>query len=265
MPATADKATGRTASASSSYPGLDPAKALDGSSTTRWSSSFSDNQWWRTDLGSVRQVDKVSINWEAAYASRYKILTSTDGTSYSLAAEVTISNAGWKTTPFSVRQARYVKVEGVTRSSIYGISFWDLRVGGPADTPTEKAAGRPTTASSNHSATYTSAKAVDGSSSSRWSSNFTNNQWWQVDLGRARQVDKVSINWEAAYASRYKILTSTDATTFTLAADVSITHEGVQATSFTARSARYLRIEGVTRSTPYGISFWELQVIGSPD
>ena len=133
----------------------------------------------------MRQVDKVSINWEAAYASRYKILTSTDGTSYSLAAEVTISKAGWKTTPFSARQARYVKVEGVTRSSIYGISFWDVRVGGPADTPTEKAAGRPTTASSNHSATYTSAKAVDGSSSTRWSSTFTNNQWWQVDLGRA--------------------------------------------------------------------------------
>ena len=135
VPATADKAAGRTASASSSYPGFDPAKALDGSSATRWSSSFSDNQWWRTDLGSVRQVDKVSINWEAAYASRYKILTSTDGTSYSLAAEVTISKAGWKTTPFSVRQARYVKVEGVTRSTIYGISFWDLRWAVPPTRP----------------------------------------------------------------------------------------------------------------------------------
>ena len=266
VPATADKALGRPATASSVQNAtLGAGQAVDGSSTSRWSSGFSDGQSLQVDLGSVRPVNKVSINWEAAYAPRYWVMTSEDGTTYSLAAEVTITKAGWKTTAFLQRQARYVKVEGVNRATVYGISFWDLRVGGPAESGTEKAAGRPTTASSTERSGLESAKAVDGSATSRWSSNFTNNQWWRVDLGSIRQVDRVSINWEAAYASRYKILTSTDGMAYTLAADVSITKAGVQTTTFASRNARYVKIEGVTRATVYGISFWDVQVFGFAD
>ena len=136
---------------------------------------------------------------------------------------------------------------------------------GPAESATEKAAGRPTTASSTQKSGLESAKAVDGSATTRWSSNFTNNQWWQVDLGSIRQVDRVSINWEAAYASRYKILTSTDGMAYTLAADVTISKAGVHTTSFASRNARYVKIERVTRATAYGISFWDVQVFGFAD
>ena len=73
--------------------------------------------------------------------------------------------------------------------------------------------------------------------------------WWQVDLGSAQSIDKVELNWEDAYASRYKILTSTDGTTFTEAADVSIASPGLKTTTFPARSARYVRVQGVTRAT----------------
>ena len=54
---------------------LRPALANDGNSSTRWSSSFVDNQWWQVDLGSVRQINRVELNWETAYASRYRIET----------------------------------------------------------------------------------------------------------------------------------------------------------------------------------------------
>jgi hypothetical protein len=56
-------------------------KANDGDSTTRraLASSCADGQWWRVDLGSVRQVDTVSLNWEAAYASSYYIQVSYPG------------------------------------------------------------------------------------------------------------------------------------------------------------------------------------------
>ena len=130
-----DKAAGRPTSASSiEKSGLESGKAVDANSATRWSSGFSDNQWWQVDLGSVRKVSRVELNWESAYASRYKILTSTDGTSFSEAADVTISAAGLKVTNFAERDARYIRVQGVTRASAYGISFWDARVFGPADT-----------------------------------------------------------------------------------------------------------------------------------
>ena len=52
---------------------------------------------------------------------------------------------------------------------------------------------------------------------------------------------------------------------YTLAADVSITKAGVQTTTFASRNARYVKIEGVTRATAYGISFWEVQVFGFAD
>ena len=81
-----------------------------------------------------------------------------------------------------------------------------------------------------------------------------------MDLGSSQQVSKVELNWEAAYASQYKIQTSTDGTTFTDAAVVSITKPGLQATTFATRSARYVRILGVTRATQYGISFWDARV-----
>lgn len=80
------------------------------------------------DLGSVQSVGSVSINWEAAYASRYQVLTSTDGTTFSVAADVTNTAGGVKVTSFGARQARFVRVLGVTRATIYGVSFWDAKV-----------------------------------------------------------------------------------------------------------------------------------------
>jgi hypothetical protein len=126
-----DLALGRPATASTSQNSATGAsKANDGNSTTRWSSTFVDNQWWQVDLGSVKPVDTVSLNWEAAYASSYKIQLSTNGTTFTDAATVSISAPGWKTTTFAPTSARYVRVLGVTRATKWGISFWDAQVFG---------------------------------------------------------------------------------------------------------------------------------------
>jgi F5/8 type C domain-containing protein/putative glycosyl hydrolase len=117
--------------------------------------------------------------------------------------------------------------------------------------------------SSRENAGLYAGQAVDGNNSSRWSSSFSDGQWWQVDLGSSQQVGKVNINWEAAYASEYLIKTSTDGKTFTTRADVKISSSGWHDTSFTPVSARYVRISGVTRATKWGISFWEAQVFNS--
>jgi hypothetical protein len=39
----------------------------------------------------------------------------------------------------------------------------------------------------------------------------------------------------------------------------------VESTSFPARSARYVRIQGIDRATPYGISLWDARVFGPAD
>ena len=58
--------------------GLEAAKAVDGSGTTRWASAFSDPQWVRVDLGSSQQVGRVVLKWEAAYGKSYKVQVSPD-------------------------------------------------------------------------------------------------------------------------------------------------------------------------------------------
>ncbi len=69
-----EKAAGRPAIASSTEKaGLEPAKGNDASGTSRWGSSWTDNQWWQVDLGSTRTVSEVSVHWEYAVASRYRI------------------------------------------------------------------------------------------------------------------------------------------------------------------------------------------------
>jgi hypothetical protein len=128
-----DLAMGRLATASStdSSPTRDPRKANDDDSSTRWSSGYIDNQWWRVDLGSVRPVNRLEVNWERAYASRYRIQTSTTGLRWKTVATVDISSPGLRITTFPAENARYVRVLGVTRATQWGISFWDARVFGP--------------------------------------------------------------------------------------------------------------------------------------
>src|SRR4029079_19331667 len=99
--------------------------------------------------------------------------------------------------------------------------------------------------------------ANDGDSSTRWSSNYADGQWWQVDLGSVETLDRVAVHWDADYAYAYRIQTSTDGTNFTNAASVTRNSAGLAITSFTARDARYVRLAAGTRATPHRISFWD--------
>src|SRR5699024_4712785 len=45
---------------------------------------------------------------------------------------------------------------------------------------------------------------ADNNQSSRWSSDYSDDQWIYVDLGRVQQVGAVLLHWEAAYAKAYK-------------------------------------------------------------
>jgi glucose/arabinose dehydrogenase len=262
-----NKSFGRPATASSSEPGSDPRNAVDGDQTTRWSSAYADDQWWQADLGSTREVSAVELDWESAYASQYEILTSLDGINFAPAQQVALLAPGTHRATFAVRTARYVRVRAIQRATLYGISFYEARVLGPPDAApppsADLALNRPASASSTDGSSGAPSAANDGNSATRWSSTFADNQWWQVDLGSVQSVDRVEVNWEAAYASAYRIQTSTDGTTFTTAASVTRSAPGLEATNFAARNARYVRLVADTRATQYGISFWDLRVFGS--
>ena len=121
------------------------------------------------------------------------------------------------------------------------------------------AAGRMATATGTQ-APHAAARAFDGDALSRWASSWTDNQSLTVDLGSARTVGRVILRWELAYASAYRIETSTDGTTWTTAWSTAAGNGGTDNDAFTPRNARYVRLVGVRRATSYGYSLYEMEV-----
>jgi hypothetical protein len=121
-------AAGKTATASSIQSGYPASNAVDGSLTSRWASSYADNQWLRVDLGAVKPVARMVINWEAAYATAYKIEVSTDATTWTQVAAVTAANGGLDNVAFTAANARYVRLTGQTRATSYGFSAYEVEL-----------------------------------------------------------------------------------------------------------------------------------------
>ncbi|MEV4492103.1 penicillin acylase family protein [Micromonospora coxensis] len=121
-------AAGRPATASSSEFLRGPGRAVDSDLGTRWASSWSDDQWLTVDLGSARQVGRVVLAWESAYARSYRIEVSTDGATWREVWSTTAGDGGTDVVAFPAQTARYVRARGLTRATSYGFSLWELAV-----------------------------------------------------------------------------------------------------------------------------------------
>ena len=104
--------------------------------------------------------------------------------------------------------------------------------------------------------------AVDGDVRTRWSSEFRDPQWLAVDLGTPVSLGQVRIKWEAAFARDYDLQVSDDGVAWTTAQQVRGS-EGGEEEQELAGTARFVRLLGTKRSTGYGYSMWELQVLDS--
>lgn len=115
--------------------------------------------------------------------------------------------------------------------------------------------------SSDESGDTPGRNAVDGNGESRWSSLFEDPQWIYVDLGASKDIKQVVLKWEVACASKYEVQTSDDASTWTTVFTENAGNGGTDDITVDA-SARYVRIYGIERATPYGYSLFELEVYG---
>ncbi|MET0237823.1 MAG: family 16 glycoside hydrolase, partial [Kibdelosporangium sp.] len=143
------------------------------------------------------------------------------------------------------------------------ISYRDIRVrqdGGPVGV--DLARGRPVTVSSvEPDSQHVGANAVDGNPQSRWGSAHSDPQWITVDLGADRVIDRVRLNWEAAYARTYRIRTSPDNSTWTTIHETTTGDGGIDDVQVSG-TGRYVRVEGTQRGTQWGYSLWDLKIIG---
>lgn len=125
------------------------------------------------------------------------------------------------------------------------------------------AQGRPVTTSSVEDSTLGGAKAVDGSTSTRWASaEGVDNQWIRIDLGSSTAVKRVVLKWEVAYAKAYRVELSDDGSTWRQVYTTSTGDGGTDDLAVNG-TGRYLRVFGTQRGTPYGYSLWEVEAYGS--
>ncbi|MEV7614256.1 discoidin domain-containing protein [Streptomyces sp. NPDC089799] len=126
------------------------------------------------------------------------------------------------------------------------------------------AAGRPTSASTtqwwNPFTSYASGRAVDGDRSTRWASEWSDDQWLRIDLGSTQRVGKVTLDWERAYGRSYRIEVSDDGSTWRTAWSTTAGDGGLDTVTFPGTTARYVRVHGVVRGTGWGYSLHEVGV-----
>jgi galactose oxidase len=120
--------TGWTAIADSFEPGNEPARVLDGNSSSLWHSKFTPSpadslpNWIAIDMKTTYNIQAVSIQPRPADNSNgriggHRIEVSTDNTTWQVAALGTYNNdATTKKTTFVTRQARYVKITATTEA-----------------------------------------------------------------------------------------------------------------------------------------------------
>lgn len=258
-----DVAVGKPVSTSSDESaGLAGQFALDGSATTRWSSAAEDGQWIAVDLGQVLPISSIGLQWEKAYASdfRLEVRTSTSD-DWTTVEHETAGMGGSESYPLSGIKARYVRMLGGTRATQYGYSLYSFEVYSTEGGPTPNLSTAATaTASGTENPVFGPANAIDGDLGTRWSSDFVDNAWLELDLGARHALHSATLVWENAYGRDYEIQGSDlpDGGWTTIATQP----EGTGGTDTLALSGsyRYVRFQGVKRATSYGYSLFEFDV-----
>jgi hypothetical protein len=101
-------------------------------------------------------------------------------------------------------------------------------------------------------------RAIDGRFDTRWSSDFSDPQWLEIDMGRDVHLVGLRLFWEVAYASAYSVHTSLDGKQWKRVYETTRGDGGEDDIDFEGTNARHVRIEGHRRGTAWGYSLFEV-------
>ncbi len=105
--------------------------AVDGDQSSRWSSSFADDQWLTVDLGKKQKVGSVELHWENAFAVSYRIEVSDDNQHWTTAFSTDKGTGGEDAVSFPAVNTRYVRLYCVKRATEFGNSVYSFQVRAP--------------------------------------------------------------------------------------------------------------------------------------
>ncbi|MFT2710460.1 discoidin domain-containing protein [Clavibacter sp. Sh2126] len=155
--------------------------------------------------------------------------------------------------------------DGVRGSSTVTVRANGAAGPGQPETPTpgalaDVAYGKAVTASSTENAGTPAEFAVDTSPASRWSSAATDDAWIEVDLGTVASIARIDLEWEAAYGAGYLLQTRAAAGDEWETVVTESAGDGGRDSHAVDARARFVRMTGVERATPYGYSLFGLSV-----
>lgn len=108
----------------------------------------------------------------------------------------------------------------------------------------------------------TAAMSIDGNTGTRWSSNYADATWLQVELAAAGPIDHVKITWPNAAAREYTLQTSLNGTAWTnVKAMTSATGPSrVDEVHLGVANAKFIRMMGAKRWSTFGYSISEFEI-----
>ena len=108
------------------------------------------------------------------------------------------------------------------------------------------------------------ANAIDNNPTTRWGSEFADNQWLILQLAKKSNIKKISISWEKAAAKAYKVLVSNDKETWKEIFSTENSPGGQEDIVLDkAVKAKYVKLDLKTRSTEWGFSIVDIVVMGN--
>jgi hypothetical protein len=99
---------------------MNPAREI----SVGWSSVFnSDPQWIAFDFGVPRNIGRVVLDWQSAYATSYRLETSADGQNWTQAYSTDSGQGKVETINLAPVTARWIRLYGTKRATKYGYSL----------------------------------------------------------------------------------------------------------------------------------------------
>jgi hypothetical protein len=104
---------------------------------------------------------------------------------------------------------------------------------------------------------------IDGDLLTRWSSNYTDNQWIVFDFSTPKIVSKIALFWEAAYAVNYDVLVSDDGKDWKNLFEMRGRKGKIEQLDLPATKTRFVKIIALKRfNSDWGTSLLEAVFLG---
>jgi hypothetical protein len=258
--------TGWVATASASSSGDVPSRALDGSSSTRWTTgqSQANGQWFQVDMlfpQTFTQVTLNATNSNSDYPRGYQLLVSNDGATWGQPLVSGGGTAPLVTITVPSVTARYIRIVQTGAASNWW-SIYELNVYGSAATTATAALPRTGWVASASAGNASAMQAIDGNLTTRWTTGTdqVNAQWFQLDLGTSQAFTQVVLDAGTSsndFPIGYQVYVTDDPSSWGSPVAYGAGSDALLTITFPYQTARYLRVV----QTGTGSHWWSIHEI----